>query len=353
MTAQTDASQPLPRDESADGSPPPGQDRPGRRATPFPVWPVLERYALVVLLGAMLAYFSFGSAGEAFSSAANLRTLVGNQTIVAVAALAVMLPLVAGQFDLSVGAVIGLTQIALAAGLSEHGLPLPIAVAAAIGIGGAVGAINGLFVAYFGVNPFIATLGSGTLVGGLVALYTKNQPIVQGIPDGFRSLGTENALGLPRLTWIVVGVAAAVAWALAMTPWGRNLVAVGSNASAAGLAGIAVRRVLLSSFVASGVLAGIGGVLLVAHTGTGNPQVGAGYTLGALSAAFLGATAIRPGRFNVPGTLVGVAFVAVAVNGLTLQGAADWVEPVFNGAALMLAVAASTALGRQRMRGAS
>jgi ribose transport system permease protein len=117
------------------------------------------------------------------------------------------------------------------------------------------------------------------------------------------------------------------------------------------LVGIRVKAMVASSFVISSTLAGVAGVVLLSRTGSGSPQIGQGYTLAALSAAFLGATAFRPGRFNVPGTLLGVIFVAVSVNGLTLAGAHDWVEPVFTGAALMIAVTLSTILGRLRSGG--
>jgi hypothetical protein len=137
-------------------------------------------------------------------------------------------------------------------------------------------------------------------------------------------------------------------YVLRHTPYGRYLASVGASPTSARLVGLNVPRVILSSFVFSGALSGIAGLVLLARAGTANPQVGPGYTLAALSAAFLGATAIRPGTFNVVGTLLGVLFVAVSVNGLVLAGAADWVEPTFNGAALLVAVTLSTALARRR-----
>jgi ribose transport system permease protein len=209
-----------------------------------------------------------------------------------------------------------------------------------------------MLVAYVGVNSFITTLAAGTLIGGLVSLYTANATIVTGIPPAITEFGSAVHLGLPAVVWVVLAVAAALAVVIDRTVHGRRLVSAGINPAAARLVGIDVNRVVVLSFVASASLAGVAGVLLLARTGTGNPQVGNGYTLAALSAAFLGATALRPGQFNVAGTLLGVLFVAISVNGLTLAGAQDWVDPVFNGAALMIAVAVSTGLGRVRSRGA-
>jgi ribose transport system permease protein len=131
---------------------------------------------------------------------------------------------------------------------------------------------------------------------------------------------------------------------------GRQLVFVGSNAEAARLVGYNTRRLLFASYIGSAAMASLAGVVLLARSGVGDPSAGPDYTLDALAAAFLGATAIAPGRFNVIGTVVGVFFVAVAVDGLTLLGAAAWVQPVFNGGAVIIAVTAAVVLRRRSGR---
>jgi ribose transport system permease protein len=312
-----------------------------------------ERYALVGLLLGLIAFFSlYGATGATFATSANLKSVLGNQSVVAIAALAAVVPLIGGQFDVSIGAVLGMSAVVSASAL-EHGWPLALAIVLAICVSSVVGLVNGVLVAYVGVNSFITTLAAGTLVGGLVALYTNNQTIVEGIPPAITDFGSADVLGLPWVVWVVVAIAAALAFVVGSTVHGRELTSVGANPAAARLVGIRVNAIVASSFVISSALAGIAGVVLVARTGTGNPQIGNGYTLAALSAAFLGATVLRPGQFNVWGTLVGVLFVAVSVNGFTLAGAKDWVDPVFDGAALMLAIALSTTLGRIRARGAA
>ena len=320
-----------------------------RRTLRFPT-ELAERYALVVLLLLLIAFFSlYGPTGETFATTANLTSVLGNQSVVAVAALAAVVPLIGGQFDVSIGAVLGASAVVTASALS-NGWPLLAAILAAVGVSALVGLGNGVLVAYVGVNSFITTLAAGTLLGGLVALYTGNETVVEGIPTSITDFGSSDALGLPLVVWAVLAIAAVLAFLIGWTVRGRELTSVGASQAAARLVGIRVRAIVASSFVVSSTLAGLAGVLLLARTGTGNPQIGEGYTLTALSAAFLGATALRPGQFNVPGTLVGVLFVAVSVNGLTLAGASDWVDPVFNGAALMLAVALSTLIGRLRTR---
>jgi ribose transport system permease protein len=145
-------------------------------------------------------------------------------------------------------------------------------------------------------------------------------------------------------------IAAVLVWyLLTQTVYGRQLTAIGVNLDAARLSGLMVRRRILVSFVLSGTIAGIAGVLQLARQGSGDPSTGGvEFILPALAAVFLGATAFQPGRYNVPGTILGLFFVGVAVSGLTLLGAKPWVQPVFNGAIVMLAVAASQFAARRR-----
>lgn len=310
---------------------------------------LLEKYALAAMFIVLcLAFSTMSSTAETFPTLANIKNVLGSESVIAIAALASILPLTCGQFDLSVGAIIGLSSIVTASAAATHDLPVVVAVLAGVLAGAVVGAFNGWLVAYRGVNALIATLGTSTLVAGLISLYTDNQIISVGIPEGLTNLGSGDLLGIPRPVYAIVIVALFVYYLLRHTPYGRYLSSVGASPASARLVGLNVPRMILSSFVLSGALSGIAGVLLLARAGTANPQVGPGFTLAALSAAFLGATAIRPGTFNVPGTLLGVLFVAISVNGLVLAGAADWVEPTFNGAALLVAVTLSTAIARRR-----
>jgi ribose transport system permease protein len=329
-------------------------DSPARQrpATAQVVLTILERYALVAILGLLCLFFSvYHSTSEVFPTAANWRGILGNETVVAVAALALVLPLICNQFDLSVGSIVGITCIASTAAVSRFHLPSVLAIVIGIAFGGLIGLVNGIIVARLGVNSLIATLGTSSLIAGMVSLYTKDQVIgseVGAVPEGFTNFGSKLWLGVPRVTFAVVLIALIVYYVQQHTPYGRYLASVGASPTSARLVGLRVDNLILSSFVASGLLAGVGGVLLLCRAGTANPQVGPGYTLAALSAAFLGATTIRPGRFNVLGTLIGVLFVAVSVNGLVLAGSADWVEPTFDGAALIIAVSISLFIARRR-----
>jgi ribose transport system permease protein len=307
---------------------------------------VLQRYGLLVLFALVVVGFSV-MLPESFATVLNFRNIAGNQSVLAIVTLAAIIPLICGHFDMSIGAVLGITSILTASLLSHQHLPLWLAVIAGIALGAAIGLFNGVLIAKLGVNALITTLGVATVLTGLTTLYTDGMSIVTGIPDLLTDLGSGVWFGLPCTLYMLVVVALFVWYLLDHTPFGRHLHAVGSNPLAARLVGLDVDRVVISSFVVSGALVGLAGVLQVARQGGGNPQVGMSFMLPALSSAFLGATAIHPGRFNVPGTILAVFFLATSVSGLALAGVDNWVESLFNGTALVLAVSLSTVLGRR------
>jgi len=309
-----------------------------------------ERVALIVVVLVLIGMFSLMPAtSETFLSLENFQGLALTQSVIAIAALAATIPLVAGQFDVSVGPVLGMTSVLVGVLTVQQRMPVPLAVLISILAGGIVGAVSGLVIAYVRANSFIITLATGTFISGLVTLFTNNQ-IITDAPPSLVTFGTGVWLGLPWLGWSVICVAVLASLFLRYTVVGRRFALVGSNRNAARIVGVHVEWTTFLTFVISGLISGFSGVLLFAQTGAANPQIGAGYTLPALAAAFLGATCIRPGQFNIPGTLVGVLFVAVAVDGLTLAGAADWVQPVFDGAGLLIAVAISSLLARNSNR---
>jgi ribose transport system permease protein len=307
----------------------------------------LQRYGLLVLFVASVIVFSV-LLPDSFASVLNFRNIAGNQAVLAIVSLAAIIPLICGHFDLSIGAVLGLTSIATSALLSEYSAPLWIAVPAGIALGGLIGLVNGVLIAKLHLNALITTLGVATVITGLVTLYTDGQSIITGIPTALTDIGSGVWLGLPCTLYFLFAVALFTWYLLEHTPFGRYLHAVGSNANAARLVGLKVDRIVVQSFVVSGLLVGLGGVLQVARQGGGNPQVGLFFMMPALSAAFLGATSIHPGRFNVPGTILAVFFLATSVSGLSLFGVDNWVEAIFNGTALVVAVALSTVLSRRQ-----
>jgi ribose transport system permease protein len=325
---------------------PPAPSEPARSRTKLVVY--IERYALVVaLLGLIVLFSVLPATSETFLTGVNIRNVLATQAVVSIAAIAVLIPLVCAQFDISVGSLLGLAAYAVGAALQKHGFPLVPGIALGIVICALIGVLNGWLVAYVRANSIIITLGMATLATGLVSLYSKDATLV-GVPDAMSSFASGMTLGIPRPTWVLVVVALAVWYVLRFTVYGRQLLMIGSSERAAELVGVRTKRVVFAAFVLSATIAGIAGALALARSGSASPAVGPGYTLPAVAAVFLGSTTIRPGQFNVPGTIVGVFFVAVSVNGLTLAGTASWVDPVFNGAAVVIAVAASTMLLNRR-----
>jgi ribose transport system permease protein len=321
-----------------------------RRTTRDRVLEFIERYALVVLFGLMFLFFSLWSkTSSTFPTAQSVRVVLGNQAVIGILSLAIIIPLVCGEFDFSVGSVSGITQMLCAGWMARMGAPVIVAVLAAVAVGALIGLINGNTIARIGVNSLIVTLGVATILMGIVTWYGKGQTIVLHISKRLTDVGSGNWFGVPRTLYFLVVVAAFVYYLLEHTPYGRYLHSIGSNRDAARLVGLPVERLILIAFVLSGTLAGIAGVILVARNGNASPQIGTlEDTLQALAAAFLGATTIKPGRFNVLGTMVAIFFLAFSVTGLTLAGVADWIHDVFDGAALFVAVLISTIVGRKR-----
>ncbi|GHF19080.1 ABC transporter permease [Pseudolysinimonas yzui] len=316
------------------------------RRTPVAEWG--ERLGLPILLAVIVLFFSvFPASSRAFFSVANLTIVLANQSIIMLVAIALMFPLIAGHFDFSVGAMTVLAAVVCAGTNAQMGLPIAVSILLAIGVGLAVGLANGVLVARLGLNSFVSTLGAATLIGGLIQWYTAGQAII-GIDPALLQFGSRQWLGVPRVLFIVIVVGFAAWYILGHTPFGRSLYAIGSNPRSADLVGLPRMRYTLFAFAMSGLIAGIAGVALTARTGGANPDGGTFLLFPALAAVFLGATAIIPGRFNVVGTVIGVLFVAVSVSGLTLAGAQSWVDAVFNGAALIIAVFVSSVLRKRR-----
>jgi ribose transport system permease protein len=309
---------------------------------------VVEVGALPIFLVLLIVFFlADPSTGKLFATKPNLINVLGNQSVTGLVALAMVIPLVAGYFDLSVAAIAGLTNVACAAAMVNYHLSEAVAIVVAIVVGLLAGAFNAFLVARLRLNGFIATLGTYTLLGGLLELYTNGNSIF-GIPLGFGNWGSLSWFGIPRPFWLLIAVALIIWYVLMHTPGGRQLEAIGSNESAARLVGISVNRLVALSFLGSALVASVAGVLLTSRQGGADPTVATAYLFPALAAVFLGATTIRPGRYNVWGTVIGIFTLAVAIDGFTFLGAQAWVTQVFDGAALVLAVAISTLMGRQR-----
>jgi len=306
-----------------------------------------NRYGLLVLFVAVVALFSVLKP-DTFPALENAQTIASAQGVIALLALAATLPLIVGQFDVSIGFALGLSQTLCAGLMIKNGWSAVPAAAAGVASCIVIGAVNGLLVTKLRLNSFIATLGVGTVVLGLTQVYGNDETISGALPASFTSLGQNQLLEIP-LPFLYVAVVALVVWlAMEYTSWGRECHATGGNPRAALLAGVRTERVTFQCFVLAGLLSGVAGVLSVTILGAAAPTVGLGALLPAYAAAFLGATAFRPGRFNAAGTMLAIYLLATGVTGLQSLGAKFYVEQLFYGGALLIALAASALVERRR-----
>jgi ribose transport system permease protein len=300
------------------------------------------------LLVIVALFFSvYSKTADTFPTTANIQAVISNQVVIAIIALGALIPLACNEWDLSVGAVAGLSSVFVAAAMSS-GTPVIVAILIGVALGALIGLINALIVTRIRVNAVITTLGMATILEGVVNQKTGGLALVSNIPASVTNFGSGTWLGIPQPAFALAVVALLVYYVLEHTPAGRYLYAFGSNPQGARLVGLRTQLLLGSTFVAAGVLSAIGGVVQVARAGGADPHVGAGFTLPALAAAFLSAAAIKPGRYNVGGTIVAIFFLATLNSGLNLAGAAPYVSSYVNGAALIIGVGLAAYLGRER-----
>lgn len=293
----------------------------------------------IVLVGLFL-FFAF-TMPDTFFTKANLQSMVSAQAVPGILALGLLFPLVAGEFDFSGGAVASAAAVFLVVLTGNHGWDWPAACIVVI-IGSAfVGAVNGVLVAYLEYSSFVATLATSGIIGGVALAQSDGQTLYKGIPRDFLDLGRGEWLTIPSPALYLLAVFVVVAFVLRQTAWGRYHEAVGKGRAAARLAGVRVRRHVLVSFILSATLASIAGLVLVARLGSAQPNGGSAFTLAAFAAAFLGATMFRPGFFNAAGTVVAILLIAVGINGLTLEGIPAYIEQIFTGGVLLVAVGLS------------
>lgn len=266
------------------------------------------------------------------------RSLLATQSLNAIAAMAVILPLSAGLFDLAVGTEVGIGGILVAWLLTKAGMSLLPAIALAVVAGGVIGAVNALLVVRWRVDSFIATLGVSSVLQALTQWISSNQQIL-GMPETFQHIATNRLLGLNIPVWIMLVTGVVVWYVLERTPVGRHVYATGGSNSAARLSGVKTSRVTVCVLAACGAMAASAGILQTATTATGDPTVGPAFLLPAYAAAFLGSTQFRGGRYNVWGTILAVYVLATGVQGLQLAGAPVWIPSLFDGLALVIAVA--------------
>lgn len=304
-------------------------------------------YGLVLLTIFLIVLFSF-LLPKTFPTMLNLRAILSDKSIIALLSLAAMVPMAAGRIDLTVGYGIVIWHILAISLQTLYGVPWPLAVVIVLMLGALTGFFNGLLVEIAKIDSFIATLGTGTILYALALWHTGGRQMVGVLPDGFYAINGTFVMGLPITAYYIFVITIAMWLILEYTPIGRYLYAIGANPRAAELNGIPTRKFVVGAFVTSGLMTALAGVLLASKLRIGQASVGLEFLLPALVGAFLGSTTIKPGRVNVWGTIIGVAILAVGISGIQQFGGSFWVEPMFNGVTLLVAIGIAGYAQRKR-----
>jgi ribose transport system permease protein len=339
QTQNTTAVQPVPAG-STRPEPEPAADR---RSRPSPLGRLSpKRISAVYLWLFFIALFAV-IAPDTFLTQTTFTLVFRSGVITCVLALAFLVPLTAGAYDLSIGSVMALA-LGLIVYLSIHThLPAPVDALIALAACGLTGFLSGFIVVRLHVNSFIATLGVGQVLAGAVLVLSNNTELIGNLPDYWSNLGTDNLLGVPIVDYVLLVLAAAMWYVLELTPIGRALLATGGNPDAARLAGVRTERVTWGVFIASGLISGLAGVIFSMQSGLFSASIGPGYLFPAVAAVFLGASQLSQ-RPNVWGTLIAYFALAFGIQGLTLSAssASVWSQPVFQGVSLIIAVAVAS-----------
>jgi ribose transport system permease protein len=308
---------------------------------------MLPIYGLPILAVLLIVVFSL-LLPDSFPTAINARSILSDKAIIALLSLAAMMPMMAGRIDLTIGFGIVMWHILAISLQVRYHVPWPLACVVVVLCGGVAGLINGLLVEVAQIDSFIATLGTGTILYALALWHTDGRQVIGVLPQGFVDINAASLLGIPMPAIFALVLAVALWITTERMPLGRHIYAIGANEKAAALNGIPVREYVVGVFVASGLVVGFTGCVLASKLQIGQANVGLDYLLPALVGAFLGSTTIRPGRVNVWGTIVGVLILAIGISGIQQLGGAFFVEPLFNGITLLVAIALAGVAQRRR-----
>ena len=302
----------------------------------------IRRYGIAVVFVAVVIAMCIAS--PAFRTRGNALNLLQQNAILGMMACAMTFAIVLGGFDLSVGSVAALASVAGAKVMIVTG-SIPLGIVAALTAGLIAGVVNGLLIAYLGVNPFVSTLGTMTIVRGLVYVYTNATPLF-GAPFSFTRVGLGKTLGIPNPFWIFLGVALVLIFILRQTQFGHYVYAIGGNPAAAQNMGIDIRRVRFVVYLLTALAAAVAGIILIGQTATGQPQGALGYELTAIAAVIVGGASLSGGQGSAISTIIGVFLLGVVSNALNLFGVSPFWQPVATGTILVLAVAIDSAAAR-------
>lgn len=294
-----------------------------------------REFTLAAMIVAIVVGMSFAS--PHFLSLANFRAIAIGLVPIAICAIGMTILLASGGFDLSVGSVLALASTVVAL-LLIAGAPIPIAVGGALVLGVAVGLVNGLVVTKIGVNPLVATLGTMLIARGIALVITEGFSL-SNLPPAFGWAGRADIAGVPFLLWVTLILVVAFDLAMRHGSFFRKIYYIGANEKAARLSGLAVDRIKIAAYAISGTLAALAGVLLASRLMSGTPTAGNALELQVLAAAVIGGASLKGGEGTILGAFLGVIFVALLNNAMTMLAVSIYWQMIVTGAVLIAAVA--------------
>ena len=312
---------------------------------------ILERYALILAWAVVIIFFSIVGPSSFLQWPTFSSIIFGSQGVLLMLTLGLIIPLTSGDFDVSIANVLifsGMLLMVLnrTAGAAEWPLLLVIPICLAMGL--LVGLLNAFFIVVFRIHSLIVTLGTASMLQGLTFWISSSQTLAGVDNTLIEWVIVKRLFSIPLAFYYAMALGLVIWYVFEYTAAGRRLMFVGRGREVARLTGIRVGRVRAISLMASGTIAALAGIISVGTTGAADPLSGNLLLLPAFAAAFLGATSIVPGRFNPLGSILAVFFLVTGITGLNFLGADTFVQNLFNGAALVLAVALSQLVrGRQ------
>ncbi len=312
----------------------------GKAARPRRAIDIAERYGLIAALTALVVVFG-ALEPTTFLTWANLSSTLGSQAVLVVVTLGLIIPLTANDFDVSIAYVLTLSSMLIAVLNVDLGVPMPLAILAAMAMGWGVGMINGWLITGMRIHSLIVTLGIGTFLHGLT-LWISGSMTISGLdPVLIDYVIVRRLFGIPLEFYYAIALCIGLWYVFEHTAMGRRVLFVGRGREVARLSGIDTDRIRRRALLASSLMGAFGGVLYAGTQGAADPSSGAANLLPAFAAAFLGSTSIVPGRFNPFGALIAVYFLVTGITGLVFLGVSSFVQDMFYGGALILAVSLS------------
>jgi ribose transport system permease protein len=314
----------------------------------LPAW--LARYGTLASLAALLIVFSLARS-DVFPTVDNLLNIMNQVSILGTMAFGLTVCLVMGLFDLSIAAMATLGGYVATFLLVQYPdtIGVPLAVLISLAVAAVIGVFNGLIVSYMGISAFIATLATGSIITGAMLGISNSKTIITGIPDEFLIIGQGALFGISNPIVIMLAIGVILWLLLEHTQLGRHLYAIGGSAEASRLSGIAVKRYAPIALAICAVCAALGGLMAASVLGAGRPQgVGDTYLLNAFAAVFIGASSLRPGRFHIIGTFIGVMLIGIINNGLSVMGVPTYWQYIVQGVLLIIALFSAGLLTMRR-----